>query len=170
MIFVFTVIIIFKINPKVIFFFLSLHPNASSHFLPSARFKASNGRHCPKCRRVIIKDGGCDSMVCGRDYHGGNVQDGCGAAFNWSSAEPYRSSAMARPSEEPTRIDIPEIARELIHVGVACDRCKKEIKGLRFSCVHCPSVDLCERCEVEGTLDHPRDHVWRIISELVESN
>jgi hypothetical protein len=141
-----------------------------SDTMADEQYKEANGRHCPKCNRIIIKDGGCDSMVCGRDYHGGNVQDGCGAAFSWSSARPYRSSAAAaaKPTDEPVKIDIPDIARELVHVGVACDRCKKEIKGLRFSCVHCPSVDLCERCEVDGTLNHPRDHVWRIISELSE--
>jgi hypothetical protein len=29
---------------------------------------------------------GCDSMVCGRDYHGGNAQDGCGNRFDWATA------------------------------------------------------------------------------------
>jgi hypothetical protein len=128
------------------------------------QFKSANGRHCPKCNRVIIKDGGCDSMVCGRDYHGGNVQDGCGTGFAWSSARPYVPAASTDPKLETANVEIPEIARETVHVGVACDRCKQEIKGLRISCIHCPAMDLCERCETTATLSHPHEHVFRVFS------
>eukprot|EP01106_Pelomyxa_sp_JSP_P012815 TRINITY_DN3666_c0_g1_i3.p3 TRINITY_DN3666_c0_g1~~TRINITY_DN3666_c0_g1_i3.p3 ORF type:complete len:101 (-),score=23.53 TRINITY_DN3666_c0_g1_i3:358-660(-) len=38
------------------------------------KYKEAHGRKCPKCGRIILKMGGCDSMVCGRDSHGGNVQ------------------------------------------------------------------------------------------------
>ena len=35
-----------------------------------------NLRCCPKCGRPIEKLEGCDSMKCGKDYHGGNNQKG----------------------------------------------------------------------------------------------
>jgi len=130
-------------------------------------FKQENGRYCPKCRRVVIKDGGCDSMVCGRNYHGGNTQDGCGASFDWAQAERYVSETLAKPNEEPMKIDIPDIARSVRHIGILCDMCHKEIRGLRFSCVHCPSCNFCEKCEMEATVAHPRDHVFRIIDSIV---
>ena len=55
-------------------------------------WKAANCRHCPSCNRVVNHMGGCDAMVCGRNYHGGDVQDGCGASFNWTSAKRYKAS------------------------------------------------------------------------------
>lgn len=95
--------------------------------LADEEFKMANGRYCPKCHRVIIKEGGCDSMICGRNWHGGNIQDGCGYHFNWSQAEPYRST-VPKPEEGKLTIQIPEIAREAVHVGVICDLCHNEIK------------------------------------------
>jgi len=135
--------------------------------LADEQFKMENGRYCPKCRRIVIKEGGCDSMVCGRNYHGGNIQDGCGESFDWAQADRYVSETLAKPNEEPMKIDIPDIARSVRHIGVICDKCHTEIRGLRFSCVHCPSCNFCEKCELEGTLAHPRDHVFRIIQTIV---
>jgi len=135
--------------------------------LADEQFKMENGRYCPQCRRIVIKEGGCDSMVCGRNYHGGNTQDGCGASFDWAQAERYVSETLAKPDEEPMKIDIPDIARSVRHIGIICDMCHTEIRGLRFSCVHCPSCNFCEKCEMEATVAHPRDHVFRIIDSIV---
>jgi hypothetical protein len=38
-------------------------------------WKAANCRHCPSCNRIVNHMGGCSAMVCGRNYHGGDVQD-----------------------------------------------------------------------------------------------
>ena len=106
-------------------------------------------------------------MICGRNYHGGNVQDGCGASFIWTDARPYVPAVVRRPPEDEEVkeiVDIPPIAREYRHEGYLCDRCHKEIVGLRFSCMHCPAVDFCEKCEMEATLEHNKNHVFRIIS------
>jgi len=132
--------------------------------LADEEFKRQNGRYCPKCHRVIIKEGGCDLMICGRNWHGGNIQDGCGHHFKWSEAMPY-TSTVQRPNEEQLNIDIPAIAREFVHTGVVCDICRREIKGLRFSCLHCPSCDFCEKCEMDGTMAHHKDHIFQIIAK-----
>lgn len=61
-------------------------------------FKQTSCRHCPSCQRVIQRITGCDSMVCGSDAHGGNVQSGCGANFNWMGAAPYKADVGRRSS------------------------------------------------------------------------
>ena len=99
--------------------------------LADEEFKMANGRYCPKCHRVIIKEGGCDSMICGRNWHGGNIQDGCGHHFNWSQAEPYHST-VPKPEEGKLTIEIPDIAREAVHIGVTCDLCHLEIKFVQI--------------------------------------
>jgi len=132
--------------------------------LADEEFKRNNARYCPNCHRVIIKEGGCDVMRCGRDYHGGNVQDGCGHQFDWAMAEPYQS-VLEKPTEEKQDIDIPEIAREYVHEGIACDRCHQVIKGLRFRCINCPTCDFCEKCELQGTMAHDKDHIFEIMTK-----
>jgi len=129
-------------------------------------FKCSNGRYCPKCKRVIIKNGGCDLMVCGRDYHdeSGKIIDGCGHHFRWSEAEPYKSEVQ-KPTEEKEEVEIPPIAREYVHEGISCDICRQEIKGLRFRCINCPCCDFCEKCEIQGTLAHDKDHIFEIMEK-----
>ena len=52
-------------------------------------FKARTCKRCPNCRRVVQKVDGCDAMVCGRNYHGGDNQNGCGQGFQWSTAPAY---------------------------------------------------------------------------------
>ena len=36
-------------------------------------WKAANCRLCPHCGRAVNKVEGCDSMLCGTDYHGGSI-------------------------------------------------------------------------------------------------
>lgn len=62
-------------------------------------YKAQNCRLCPHCKRVIQHMGGCASMICGQDYHGGNQQSGCGKSFTWEQAKPYRPAQVKQPRE-----------------------------------------------------------------------
>jgi len=130
-------------------------------------FKCANGRYCPNCGRVIIKNGGCDLMACGRlEYDDASkvVKDGCGHKFRWSQAKPYQSD-VKKPTEEKEEVEIPEIVREITHGGITCDICHKEIKGLRFRCINCPGCDFCEKCEIQGTLAHEKEHIFEIIAK-----
>jgi hypothetical protein len=53
------------------------------------QWKAQNCKRCPTCGRTVEKLDGCDLMKCGQDYHGGNVQNGCGASFRWTQVGAY---------------------------------------------------------------------------------
>ncbi|CAF5011932.1 unnamed protein product, partial [Rotaria sp. Silwood1] len=52
-----------------------------------------------------------------------------------------------------------------------CDHCQNDLVGIRFDCVHCPSLTFCEKCEQQATLDHSREnqllaqqqHVFKLI-------
>ena len=47
------------------------------------------------------------------------------------------------------------IAKKIIHFGVACDQCKKfPIVGVRYKCAVCPNFDFCEDCEKKFADQH----------------
>eukprot|EP01126_Amoeba_proteus_P026760 TRINITY_DN264_c0_g1_i12.p1 TRINITY_DN264_c0_g1~~TRINITY_DN264_c0_g1_i12.p1 ORF type:complete len:288 (-),score=30.75 TRINITY_DN264_c0_g1_i12:108-971(-) len=124
-------------------------------------WKSKNCRICPNCSRPVQHLGGCSSMICGTDYHGGNTQNGCGHSFNWEQALPY--TANAKPMREVSvKLSVPQLqVLEQEHVGFICDMCGKEIVGLRFSCLNCPHYSLCQRCEVEF-MKHDQFHIFQI--------
>lgn len=53
----------------------------------------------------------------------------------------------------------------------SCDQCKNEVNGIRFDCVHCPSLTFCEKCEQQATIHHSQEnqvlgqqqHVFKLI-------
>ena len=59
----------------------------------------------------------------------------------------------------------------LLLVSLRCDRCHNDINGIRFDCVHCPTLTFCEKCEQQATLEHSRknqslkqqQHVFKLI-------
>lgn len=82
-------------------------------------FKASRCRLCPKCERVIERIDGCDSMVCGRDYHGkGGLAAGCGSSFNWQQAKSYVPMENNGPKYESNDLKRPELQQDVVHYGV----------------------------------------------------
>lgn len=51
-----------------------------------------NGKKCPNCGMLVLKRGGCNTMMCGGDSHGKIVDaiknGGCGHQFYWDSLKP----------------------------------------------------------------------------------
>lgn len=52
----------------------------------------SIGKKCPRCRMYVMKNGGCDYMMCGTRAHG-KLADairngGCGHCFSWKTGKP----------------------------------------------------------------------------------
>ena len=81
------------------------------------QYKVQNCRMCPSCKRVVQRLEGCDTMVCGRDAHGGNIQSGCGKSFNWTKAQPYTATSVLQP--RGSVIDLPEPEQPVVqHIGV----------------------------------------------------
>lgn len=131
-------------------------------------WKRVNCRLCPSCKRTIQKLDGCDSMKCGQDYHGGNIQNGCGHNFNWSSAPAYIpqvGSAVRQPGDFTSQM--PENAHLVKHehapgAPVLCDNCHHPVVGVRLKCLNCPSFSQCFDCSLGFT--HCRnEHVFEIL-------
>jgi len=130
--------------------------------LQDETWKEQNCHGCPHCGRPIQKLDGCDSMICGSDYHGGNVQNGCGQRFAWSTTKPYKSSGIQGPTEEHFKAAKPLPVSKFNHGDwLTCDSCNKNIVGLRFMCIHCASYNLCEECEYK--VDHK--HVFKVMGD-----
>lgn len=127
-------------------------------------WKTQNCRMCPSCHRLIQRTEGCSSMKCGADYHGGNQQNGCGHSFNWDSAPKYVRPDTTHLEGMDLRAEVAKavgLGDPIDHGEFLCDNCNQKIIGLRFSCLHCPCFNLCEKCEGEG-VEHIARHVFDI--------
>lgn len=132
------------------------------------RWKAENCRLCPGCSRPISKVEGCDSMVCGRAYHGGDQQPGCGQEFDWQQAAPYVAHIERRALPELKTEHAKLRGRTAFHPFTDCNLCGgsgQGISGLRFRCIHCPALDVCSACEPQLANMHEHDHVFEILFE-----
>lgn len=136
-------------------------------------WKAQHCKECPHCKRVVQKIEGCDSMVCGQDAHGGNVQSGCGKKFQWGRAKKYNPKvAEVGPVLEEFDLSRPPEAKVYeIESGVPlpCDVCNAQIKEVRFRCITCPSFECCLDCEINlsadfnAARDNAHSHIFQII-------
>jgi hypothetical protein len=78
-------------------------------------YKVQHCRLCPSCKRVVERLQDCDTMICGKDAHGANLQSGCGTKFDWTQAEPYTTTFQAQKSI----IDLPKPENPIVqHIGV----------------------------------------------------
>lgn len=128
-------------------------------------WKQANCRECPRCRRVVQKIDGCNSMVCGEDTHGGNRQQGCGHRFQWDKARAYQAAPDSRPLPRLDVQDVKVRGAGIRHPFCRCSRCRQDIVGPRFRCIHCPDYNLCASCDSDAAVaqDHPASHVFQIL-------
>lgn len=113
-------------------------------------------RHCPHCNTVWSGTDACNHVTCGvmeRGMGGIRGQQGCGRNFDFATARPYT------PQQPPPleALPPPTRAQEVVHQGIACDKCHNEVVGVRFRCLHCPCYNLCLECLVKEGPGHP-DH------------
>ena len=154
------------------------------------RLKEKTCRRCPHCGRVVEKLSGCDSMVCGRNYHGGDVQMGCGKPFSWSQARPYVADIGDRKTKDElasSSIVLQATVDHMIFEGepMLCDSCRQAqhifilfidlfdnlvclivivlqpIRGPRIKCINCPDHNICLICDVKSVLPKAAAKVQR---------
>lgn len=103
-------------------------------------------------------------MICGQNYHGGDIQNGCGAKFNWLQAKPYISQ-ISSSQPKLVKIDTRRVNDQKLanHYPYKCDNCQENILGIRFECINCKSINYCENCEEDATLSHTRNHLFRLL-------
>jgi hypothetical protein len=116
-------------------------------------YKAANCKNCPGCGRIVQKMEGCDLMKCGQDYHGGNVQGGCGHGFRYSQAPAYQAQDVQARQIQFNR----EQPQQILHKwqlfegqDLACDACAGPIVGPKFTCMNCQCLNICATCESLG--------------------
>eukprot|EP00906_Rhabdomonas_costata_P019200 RCo028010 len=123
-------------------------------------WKERNCRLCPGCHRVVQKIDGCNQVLCGHDYHGGNEQQGCGLVFDWSSARAYaRTEAAAclyqtQLTQGPGRWGLHPEPFWCCGGGGA----PHHVVGPLFRCLNCEEV-FCWQHEAE----HGGDHVLQVV-------
>eukprot|EP00981_Chlorochromonas_danica_P014594 scaffold8384_cov161-Ochromonas_danica.AAC.1 len=137
----------------------------SQQLIQDEEYKTANCKLCPNCNRVVEKLSGCDAMICGQSYHGGDRQQGCGQAFRWNSAPPYQSTVISS-SKTSSEIDHHQLQRRLHgkhmingKTALCCDACHRPISGPRIHCLNCPSYDLCLKCTYAFSSSDKQDTV-----------
>jgi len=143
-------------------------------------WKIQHCKCCPQCQRVIEKLDGCDSMICGQNFHGGEVQNGCGARFNWSSAPAYTAQRATHiPKVVVVDLGASPVDREKTYwpcgpnAWLRCAMCKKIIEGPLFMCIDCHACCACIMCangtgSASGGRHLPDSHVFEILWEPSE--
>ncbi|XP_073988647.1 uncharacterized protein isoform X5 [Rhodnius prolixus] len=60
------------------------------------------------------------------------------------------------PGQTPCRPHQPTDSQNcnIVHNGVTCDNCEKEVIGFRYKCAFCPDYDLCQDCESKKIHSH----------------
>jgi len=141
------------------------------------RWKVEKCKCCPHCRRVIEKVDGCDLMKCGQNYHGGDVQNGCGKDFKWSEAPAYKpqvASHLSKPPDTVSSLPSPAERQKVFWpVGEAdfvlrCAMCRNAIEGPLFLCIDCYACCSCLKCAngfgaASGGKHVPGSHVFKIL-------
>jgi hypothetical protein len=106
-------------------------------------------------------------MKCGQDYHGGNIQNGCGASFSWNAAPKYVANVGARKLND-FNVAVPKL--EETHHEICdgnplnCDECNNQIIGVRLRCVNCPMYNLCFECSLKSPHNN-RMHIFDVLHE-----
>ncbi|KAJ2726573.1 hypothetical protein GGI07_000515 [Coemansia sp. Benny D115] len=69
-----------------------------------------------------------------------------------------QQEASASSAERSTSTSDSAPQPKVVHAGVMCDRCNKQIVGVRYKCGNCLDYDLCEGCEPLS--DHNSNHMF----------
>ena len=133
-------------------------------------------KKCPKCKKLIEKLAGCDSMVCGQNADGGNTQSGCGHHFRWSKLPLLSVADVPAPEQNSIELNLHDPQMDYTtspYSAIQCCQCDENIFGTRFVCIYCNGRNgICLRCLrtlLEGTdrCSNVRGHVYDLVTPVV---
>ena len=152
------------------------------------RRKADRMVQCPKCKRLIeMVELRCGIAVCGKDYHGGNQQSGCGHQFDVAKDGipyiPQIGSARTAQFEQPDKGSVGGRTHNLLaeiddtndpNLQLKCSLCDEAVRGIILRCLNCcPTFYLCQNCDAGGCSEdgiHFVGHVFEIMHSLHEAD
>lgn len=88
------------------------------------------GKHCPKCRNFVYKDGGCPNMTCR-----------CGQVFCWKCAQPGYAHAQCVDSEKEKKLTTTLVVR---HIALQAEK-EEERRRQEATANRRQKVSLMER-------------------------
>ena len=116
------------------------------------------GKHCPRCKSFVFRDGGCPQMTCS-----------CGQLFCWQCGKPgysHPNRAGCVSAEEEKKLTTTLVVRHL-DVGKSVEE-QKEEQERRAAASRRQRVSLLERAADHRRLNHPGQQHKKVIGSLAK--
>mmetsp|Transcript_25818 Transcript_25818/g.29492 ORF Transcript_25818/g.29492 Transcript_25818/m.29492 type:complete len:1017 (+) Transcript_25818:302-3352(+) len=120
--------------------------------VPLLRLDSLSKEEAPKEEKVIVEKVSIDAKAPFEDEEGNEkpllprVKEEIGFPLKEEVVEEKPEETVESESE----------SKPVVHQYVTCDECDAHnIEGIRYKCAICRDFDLCEKCEVTSSHDHP---------------
>lgn len=80
--------------------------------------------------------------------------------------EPSKVDTRAESMTNSGDNDLNNANSPVVHIGIICDNCDHQIRGVRYKCINCLDFDLCEKCK-EMPLNHEKSHTFNKIERYI---
>ncbi|KAK0466362.1 uncharacterized protein EV420DRAFT_1261217 [Desarmillaria tabescens] len=143
----------FSQPPQSVFGRPFIPPMACMYHTCAKCFKLFQGpwQACQKCARIVCNE-------CYQHPNSSLLESPCVETLGRHPLAPG-----PRVIESPKPVGTPS-APPIIHHGVMCDCCSKQIEGIRHKCLDCSDYDLCTKCITTGGAEQhdPFHEFWEV--------